>query len=96
MRKVVLYIHEGEEKIVSKHCPKCGELKLTEDFAKTSIKGMLTSLCTDCLDEKKREEREEIKALLKQKEQEKPNIEVVFQDLEEMLKKYESTVGGNK
>ncbi|MGD6959758.1 hypothetical protein ACQCWA_19420 [Rossellomorea aquimaris] len=56
MKRVIVYVHEYDEKIVSKYCPKCRELKLTEDFNKTNLKGMLTSICVEC-DQEKEEEK---------------------------------------
>jgi uncharacterized protein (DUF983 family) len=57
MLRVVLYAHEGDGKIVSKYCPRCGELKLTEDFTKRTMKGMLTSVCNGCHDYKEEPEQ---------------------------------------
>jgi formylmethanofuran dehydrogenase subunit E len=48
MRKVVMYVHEESGKIVSKNCKRCGELKLTEDFAVPCGKFFYASLCNAC------------------------------------------------
>lgn len=54
MLKVITYVHAGEQKIVSKVCPECNEVKLTADFKTPTVKGMLTSICLEC-DERKGE-----------------------------------------
>lgn len=49
MRKVVVYVHEETNKIVSKVCRGCGEIKLTDDYPKTKAKILdFPSLCKDC------------------------------------------------
>lgn len=58
MLKVVMYVHKNSQTIVSKHCPDCGEIKLTADFAEHGLKNMLTAECQVCRDSKQEGELE--------------------------------------
>lgn len=102
MRKVTIFVHEETNKIVSKVCHGCGEIKLSEEFDKVRTTINLSSRCKDCLRtpaaiEKRKatikRKQELAKAL---KESEKAIVKAGFQDLDETLKKYEEKVGGNK
>ncbi|PRA87635.1 hypothetical protein CQ056_14270 [Peribacillus simplex] len=48
MRKVVIFVHEETNKIVSKLCHGCSQIKLTEDFDKVRTTLEYSSLCKDC------------------------------------------------
>jgi len=53
MRKITIFVHEESNKIVSKGCHGCGQIKLTEDYVRTQNKLEYASLCGDCREEKK-------------------------------------------
>ncbi|MGG1632344.1 hypothetical protein [Rossellomorea sp. NRS-1567] len=48
MRKVVMYVHESTNKLVSKVCDGCGEIKLKEDFTEKKGKEFYTADCKTC------------------------------------------------
>jgi hypothetical protein len=48
MRKVTIYVHEETNKILSKVCDGCSQIKLTEDFDKVRSTVKYSSLCKDC------------------------------------------------
>lgn len=50
MKKVVFYVHEESNRIVSRVCEGCWEIKLTEDFPLfDGTKRNLSSDCEKCL-----------------------------------------------
>ena len=54
MKKVVLYLHENTETVVSKQCSSCGNIKLTDDFPTgRSVKTLILSDCSLCIRRKR-------------------------------------------
>jgi hypothetical protein len=54
MKKVIIFVHEESNKIVSKVCGGCGETRLVEDYVRTQNKLEYASLCVDCREAEKK------------------------------------------
>lgn len=53
MRKVIIFVHEETNKVVSKLCNGCNTVKLSEDFERVRTTLDYSSHCVDCREEKK-------------------------------------------